>query len=81
MMAMIPTTPVDRCVCHQIAFSSLIPLIESLRADGAVDEAAIFKQLTKDTNCATGCSMCRPYIRRVIQTGQTRFSALSSSHE
>ena len=76
-----PNQTVDRCVCHQIFFADMLPMIESLKADGNTDEQAILDHLRRTTKCTTGCAMCHPYIRQMIRTHQTRFVPLSFPHE
>jgi len=73
--------PVDRCVCHEVSFTHLIPIVERCRAEGISDENQILDQLRAQTGCTTGCSLCEPYIRQMIRTGQTRFDPLSFPHE
>jgi len=57
------------------------PIVESLRAQGIADESEILDHLRAQTGCTTGCSLCVPYIREMIRTGQTRFTPLSFGHE
>lgn len=55
--------PIRRCVCADIAF-------EELRAWGVrtMDEAEAH-------GCGVACRLCRPYLRRMIETGETAFPA------
>ncbi|CAG0976258.1 hypothetical protein PHYC_01518 [Phycisphaerales bacterium] len=55
--------PVDRCICRDISFSDLKALAAQTGAD--------FKELRTATNCATACSLCGPYIRKMLATGET----------
>jgi bacterioferritin-associated ferredoxin len=57
--------PVDRCVCHKVSFQVL--------RDIARREGCGLEQLAAKTGCTTGCGMCRPYVERMLQTGQTSF--------
>jgi bacterioferritin-associated ferredoxin len=59
---------VDRCVCRDVPFSRLAELV----AGGARTVA----ELSAQTGCCTGCGMCEPYVRLVIETGRTRFAVL-----
>lgn len=36
-----------------------------------------FEQLRDTTKCASNCGMCEPYIRLMLQNGQTRFRPMS----
>lgn len=54
---------VDRCICRDISFADLKAIADRTGAD--------FKGLRTATNCATACSLCVPYIRRMLATGVT----------
>lgn len=60
--------PVDRCVCHSLTFESLRAIAASRGLD--------FDGLKQQTGCSTGCTMCEPYVRLMLSTGQTRFQPL-----
>ncbi len=60
---------VDRCICHDIAFSRLKELAD--RHGHGLDE------LARITGCSTNCGMCKPYIIRMLETGQTLFPVIS----
>lgn len=60
---------VDRCVCHNLTFESL----KSIRDREGLD----FEGLRARTRCATGCRLCEPYIRLMIESGRTAFPVLS----
>jgi bacterioferritin-associated ferredoxin len=53
---------VDRCVCWDVKFSTLIEL--------ARREGLTFEQLQQRTGCCTSCRMCEPYVRLALRTGQ-----------
>ena len=56
------------CVCRRMPFERLLPLA---RAGGwGLDEIA------SATGCGAGCGLCRPYLRRMLATGQTEFHEL-----
>lgn len=67
---------IDRCVCHQVPFETLRPIVEQLRASGMIDDSTIFNQLRQQTKCSTDCSLCSPYIRRLIANGETSFTTI-----
>jgi len=49
-------------------FAHLLPLA---RAGGwGLDDIASF------TGCGAGCGLCRPYLRRMLATGETEFHEL-----
>jgi bacterioferritin-associated ferredoxin len=51
-------------------FDRLLPLA---RAEGW-DLAAVMRE----TGCGAQCGLCRPYLRRMLRTGQTEFHELLS---
>jgi bacterioferritin-associated ferredoxin len=53
------------CVCRQMPFARLLPLA---RAGGWDLEA-----IARATGCGAGCGLCRPYLRRMLATGETEF--------
>ena len=64
---------VDRCVCHHVPFKLLDQIVEREHDVETESTEQIFQDLQKRTKCSTGCGMCRPYILRMIETGQTSF--------
>lgn len=61
---------VTRCVCMRRSFASLLPLAR----DRGWDLAA----LMHETGCGDECGLCRPYLRRMLRTGETAFHELLS---
>lgn len=59
---------VDRCVCHDLTFAALKRLADTERLD--------FETLRARTLCCTGCTMCEPYVRLMLETGRTDFPPL-----
>lgn len=62
---------VDRCICANVSFTELRALVE--------ERGLTFEGLQDATGCSMQCYMCEPYIRLVIETGQTRFVPLTTS--
>jgi bacterioferritin-associated ferredoxin len=61
---------IDRCICRSTVFSDLLP---RARAEGwTLDD------LMRQTGCGAQCGLCRPYLRRMLRTGQTGFTELLS---
>jgi bacterioferritin-associated ferredoxin len=59
---------VTMCVCRRMPFARLLPIA---RAGGwDVDGIA------RETGCGAGCGLCRPYLRRMLATGETEFREL-----
>ena len=59
---------VSMCVCRGVPFSDLLPLA---RAAGWGLET-----LMRETGCGAGCGLCRPYLRRMLASGETTFHEL-----
>jgi len=56
---------INLCVCRSIRFSDLLP---DARRNGWTLEDII-----SQTGCGAGCGLCRPYLRRMLETGETTF--------
>lgn len=61
--------PVSHCICLNASFESLLVVARA--------EDMTFEQLRARTGCASRCGMCEPYIRVMIQTGQTSFRPMN----
>jgi bacterioferritin-associated ferredoxin len=59
---------ISMCVCRGVAFGALLPLA---RANGWTLDA-----LMRETGCGMQCGLCRPYLRRMLATGETTFHEL-----
>jgi len=59
---------ITRCLCRGVAFAQLLPLAR--REGWNLDE------LMRRTGCGNGCGLCRPYLRRMLATGETVFREL-----
>jgi bacterioferritin-associated ferredoxin len=62
--------PVTKCACFDRSF-------EFLR-DQAVQSVA---EIAGRYGCTTQCGLCRPYIERMLATGETAFEVIESSDE
>ena len=60
---------IDRCVCRKKTFSYLL---ERAREAGAstIDELAVVESF------GDGCGLCKPYVRRMLETGRTEFNEI-----
>jgi bacterioferritin-associated ferredoxin len=56
------------CVCRRTPFAQLLPLA---RAGGWDLDALI-----RATGSGGSCGLCRPYLRRMLATGETEFREL-----
>ena len=56
---------ISRCICRNVEFSQLLP---RARAKGwSLDD------LVRETGCGGQCGLCRPYLSRMLRTGETEF--------
>lgn len=62
------TVLVSRCICRGVPFSELLP-----RARAAGWNLA---DLIRETGCGGQCGLCRPYLNRMLATGETEFYEL-----
>lgn len=65
-----PPAPVtvDRCICRGRSFDSLLAAARAGNWD--------LDTLVGATGCGGQCGLCRPYLRRMLATGETVFHAL-----
>lgn len=56
---------IDRCICTGLTFAEVL---ERART-GGWDLAAV----QRETRVGANCGLCRPYVRRALATGETRF--------
>jgi NAD(P)H-nitrite reductase large subunit len=61
--------PVTFCVCHQTSFAEL--------KDAKV---ASLEEIASRFGCGTGCGSCRPYLVRLLETGETEFDVIESHY-
>ena len=59
---------VNRCICHHLMFTDLKQIAERDRLS--------FDELIRRTRCCTGCGLCEPYVRLMMETGKTAFEVL-----
>ena len=53
------------CVCRRTLFADLLPRARARGWDLA--------DLMSETGCGAQCGLCRPYLRRMLATGETVF--------
>ena len=56
---------ISRCICRNVEFSQLLP---RARANGWS-----LHDLVRETGCGGQCGLCRPYLSRMLRTGETEF--------
>jgi bacterioferritin-associated ferredoxin len=64
------TVLVSRCICRSLAFSELLPRARAARWS--------LEDLMSETGAGAECGLCRPYLRRMLRTGETAFYELLS---
>jgi bacterioferritin-associated ferredoxin len=62
------TVLVSRCICLGAPFETLLPQARAAGWDLA--------DLIRETGCGGQCGLCRPYLRRMLATGETVFYEL-----
>ena len=58
-------TPIRKCVCFDISFVDL-------KRSGC----QTVEEIVDMYGCTSGCGLCEPYIRLLLQTGQTEFAIM-----
>lgn len=64
---------VTGCICKSTSF-------EVLHAQAAAENWNL-ADIMRETGCGAGCGLCRPYLRRMLRTGQTRFYELLAADD
>lgn len=62
---------VSRCICREMPFHRLLTVAQR--------EAWDLDTLMRETGCGARCGLCRPYLRRMLATGETVFHELLSA--
>ena len=64
---------VSRCICRDLSFSELLPRARANNWD--------LLGLMQATGAGAQCGLCRPYLRRMLRTGETDFHQLLTEDE
>ncbi|MEO8296149.1 MAG: (2Fe-2S)-binding protein [Gemmatimonadota bacterium] len=56
---------ITMCVCQRMSFADLLPLARANQWS--------LEDIVWETSCGDKCGLCRPYIRRMLETGETVF--------
>jgi bacterioferritin-associated ferredoxin len=59
---------VSRCICRDAPFDGLLVKARAFGWNLA--------DLIRETGCGAQCGLCRPYLERMLQTGETEFHEL-----
>lgn len=68
-----PAVQIDRCVCMRFPFAELLARARA--------EAWGLAEVIRETGCGDECGLCRPYIRRMLATGETVFHRVMEETE
>lgn len=68
-----PGITVDRCICQRHLFADLLPVARA--------EAWTLADVMRETGCGDQCGLCRPYLRRMLETGETVFHEILNDGE
>jgi bacterioferritin-associated ferredoxin len=68
-MPPLPQKPVRTCLCYPHSFAELKTLAEQNDWQTVAD-------VTAAVGCGSGCGLCRPYLARMLETGETAFAIL-----
>ena len=61
--------PVRQCCCYPLSFAEIWR--QAQENDWQTGDA-----IGKALGCGTGCGLCRPYLARMLQTGETAFAVM-----
>jgi bacterioferritin-associated ferredoxin len=61
---------VSRCICQNTPFAELLARAQA--------RGWSLEELIEQTGCGAQCGLCRPYLRRMLRTGETVFHEILS---
>lgn len=61
--------PVRACMCYPHTFAELKTMVGPHRW-------TTVQQISDAVGCGSGCGLCRPYLARMLETGETAFAIL-----
>ena len=64
---------IGRCICMRMPFARLLPLARERGWD--------LQALMDETGCGDQCGLCRPYLRRMLATGETVFHEIITERD
>jgi bacterioferritin-associated ferredoxin len=67
------TVLISGCVCRATPFHELLP-----RATASGWDLA---ELVRQTGCGAQCGLCRPYLSRMLRTGETEFHEILTADD
>jgi bacterioferritin-associated ferredoxin len=61
--------PVQACLCYPNTFAEVKEQAEQ-------EGWTTVEEITEELGCGGGCGLCRPYLARMLETGETAFAIL-----
>ena len=58
---------IDRCICFDVKFSEVKKIMEE-------NDLKTIEEIQKLIDVSKNCKLCRPYIEKMIETGETEFN-------
>ncbi len=62
------TLQITMCVCMRMPFARLLPI--------ARERGWGLESLMREAGCGGNCGLCRPYLKRMLRTGETVFTEI-----
>ena len=59
--------PVRACLCYPHSFEELKRLAQE-------NGWTTVEEITQALGCGSGCGLCRPYLAKMLETGETAFA-------
>lgn len=59
--------PIRACLCYKLTFSEIKTLAEE-------NSWRTVPEITAALGCGSGCGLCRPYLQKMLETGETSFA-------
>ena len=63
--------PVKSCLCYQYTFFELMQMAKENRW-------STVEQISGAVGCGTGCGLCRPYLQKMLRTGEVEFEIINT---
>lgn len=57
---------IDRCICYNVKFSEVKKIMEE-------NNFTTIEEVQEEIDVSKNCKLCRPYIERMMKTGETEF--------
>jgi len=71
---------IDRCICRDTRFADMKRAAEDAAVDGGSEIHSV-SDLQRVIPFGDGCGLCRPYVRRMLRTGETVFHEIVADED